>query len=336
MRLQSTFIGLAFLATAFSSCSEDDTFKVEEPIGAVINVDMGGDAQDHQVYINLNDSVTTRVANNSWDLALSNGSEFVAKINYAAGAEAATTGINDWSELTSEAIEAAVAMLPGGYQTMEGHVDNPSEFITDTAIPAISSTASDNEIFVIKQNSSATSWALVQVLQENGGYKVITASTDAFDTQEMYTVEKDAMYNFSYVSFESGAVSVEPAKGDWDIAFTQTTARQEGVAVAYKDYIIQNQGVKVALIDELETSVDFASFTEVDLETLNPEFSSSRTTIGSSWRVFDFSTYTYTITPNQFYLIEDLDGNVVKMRITAMLNTEGERGYQQFEYTELQ
>ena len=106
------------------------------------------------------------------------------------------------------------------------------------------------------------------------------------------------------------------------------------VPYKFKDYSLTNFGnVKIASVDITET-VSFAGFTLADAQALTLE--NNRLGIGGTWRKFDFQSFTYTINPDIFYVIEDADGNLYKLAFTRMLCVEatcaGERGYPEFVY----
>ena len=77
------------------------------------------------------------------------------------------------------------------------------------------------------------------------------------------------------------------------------------------------------------SEVTYADFSIENLD--EASFEIDQRTIGSSWR--------NTIPPNRyifnniFYVIEDPEGNLYKLRFTAMMNQNGVRGYPSFEYS---
>ena len=85
---------------------------------------------------------------------------------------------------------------------------------------------------------------------------------------------------------------------------------------------------------EVTDLVNYAGFTVADVASL--DLQDSRFGIGSSWRLFEFSTFSYVVNPDIFYVIEDTDGNRYKMAFTRMnciqAECAGERGYPEFVY----
>ena len=53
-----------------------------------------------------------------------------------------------------------------------------------------------------------------------------------------------------------------------------------------------------------------------------------RTVIGSGWR----NTFPASLKSDRYYIIKDTDGNFYKLKFTALLNEQGERGYPQIVY----
>ena len=67
---------------------------------------------------------------------------------------------------------------------------------------------------------------------------------------------------------------------------------------------------------------------------MNSSFSQDQRIIGSTWR--DVINEDKTLVDNIFYVIKDSNGNVYKLKFTALLNNAGERGYPKFKYNLLQ
>ena len=78
--------------------------------------------------------------------------------------------------------------------------------------------------------------------------------------------------------------------------------------------------------DEVNTNYD--DFSLSDLNTAN--FQEDQRAIGSTWR--EVISEDKILYDNMFYIIQDLNGNTYKLKFTALLSDQGERGYPEFKY----
>jgi hypothetical protein len=157
------------------------------------------------------------------------------------------------------------------------------------------------------------------------------AAIDATTFSEV-TIDKDDEYLFNYVSFETGAVDVEPAKDRWDIAwtgFTNSTNFGTGnIPYYFQDMVLQNRfGVEVAGV--MTTAIAYEDFSVDDLPAM--VFTTSQISIGSSWRSGGGPGMAPSLKTDIYYIVKDTDGNIFKLRFTA-LTQGGERGRPALEY----
>ena len=86
---------------------------------------------------------------------------------------------------------------------------------------------------------------------------------------------------------------------------------------------------------EVDTELSYENFTLVDVET-SLFVENDRRTIGSSWRNGGGPGTLPSLKDNVFYIVNDTDGNLYKLKFLALTNENGERGYPEFVYSLLQ
>lgn len=341
----------------FSSCSSDDdaTGPIEIIIeGATIAPEVGGPNQPNQVYIDLSSKTTTAVKRDSWDLGFYSGSNFRVVLNgsvYMAAAQLSGTDIDAVNSTTTEIVELQPQVEVGTFDAISGtFIDSPDGNILGTAISEISSTDSANHVYLVNLGDEVPTtapatgsttvsgdhrgWKKIRILRNGEGYKLQYADLDATTHNEI-EIPKNADFEFTFFSFNTKSiVNVEPAKGHWDLNFTVFTNIIQGYgAYGYADFIVNNAkaNVKAYLVDsEAEAGLDYDNFTFADVVASN--FTNDQRSIGSTWRNGGGPEALPTLKDNVFYVINDADGNLYKLKFLALTNETGERGYPQFIY----
>jgi hypothetical protein len=305
-------------------------------------IDGGGPAYGNKVFIDLAGNKQTPIVRTKWDLGfLTDAGDFRVILNSSSAMMAKQINKNDLNAVTAadtagfstdvvfDQIEPKVAAL--------AYIDYPTGDITKTAIAAISATAIDNKVYIINRGTGvgtpapARGWKKIRVIRNaSGGYTLQHADIGATTFQEVQ-IAKDEKYFFKYVSFETGAVDVEPEKKKWDLAWTyfsnMTDFGSGFVPYPFQDIIIQNRNVQTVQV--LTSAKTYEAFAESDIATLT--FSSVQTNIGANWRSGGGPTSAPAIRTDRFYVIKDSDNNVYKLRFTNLLDA-GVRGRPSFEY----
>ena len=330
-----------------SSCTDDpDPVIVPPTESGLIEVDGGGATYPNTVFVSLRSGVQTPVARTAWDLAFSTGSDFKVLINGTTGAMASATAKTDINAVGAAEIAAAEASgeLVMGFTNMVGilKVDNAANPLSQPAIAAVSATEASNVVYLLSRGASAAEarpWKKVRIIRKGDGYTLQHADADA-DTFSTLEITKNAGDNFVYVNFESGIVDVEPAKTDWDIAWTAGTsetafpaATNGKLAYFYQDLAYHNIYGGTSAVAVLEETVPYAEFDETYVPSLALN-SDNRLTIGSTWRFTGGGpppSPTPTVYDTIYYIVKDSDGNVYKVRFLS-LTKDGERGKPSFEY----
>ena len=297
------------------------------------NLNAGGPEFTHQSFFDLSKIERSEVDKNSWDLGFSTGSdEFKVIINHSAKVMARRIDKFDLSLVTPEDTVGFGATQ--SFSAFNGDatdwVDAPN--LDSLAIGDVSSTDSENAVFIISREGAGQTWKKVRVLRNGDGFTLQHADI-ASESFESLEVSKDEAYNYSFASFETGVVSVQPTKTSWDImygSFTNVINFGYFLPYSYNDFIIINQYNTQAAEVLNDDGVAYEDFTSSDLA--NIEFSNSITTIGSNWRQGGGPGQAPSLLDDRFYLIKDSQENIYKIKFTSMTSTEGERGYSEFLY----
>lgn len=322
----------------------------------VVNPNVGGQLQPNKVFIDLSANRQVSFNRGDWDLGFYTvGDEFRVIVNSSSAMMVRPTEKNDmnavseadtvgWgAQLSTDGVFAAMisgappAWLPDAIDW----IDDPSGDMSKTAIAEISVNADDNKVYIINRgknpDGNERGWKKVRVLRNGNNYTLQHADINAttFTTVE---VTRNDSYYFNYVKFETGAVTIEPEKNKWDIAFTvftNTTSLGGGITVPYvfNDIVIQNR-YKVETAEVLIADVGaYADFEAAGLDGVI--FSQNQVNIGPNWRSGGGPSSSPALRSDRFYLVKDPDGNIYKLQFTA-LTQGGERGRPQFEFALVQ
>lgn len=355
---QNLILALCLSVFMFSSCSSDD--DASGPIdviieGATIAPEVGGPNQPNQVYVDLSTKTTTVVRRDSWDLGFYSGSDFRVVLNgsiYMAAAKLTATDIDAVDATSTEVLELQPQVQVGTFDAISGtFIDAPEGNISGTAIAQISNTDSENHVYLVNlgdEVGTATpatggaevsggerGWKKIRVLRNGEGYKLQYADLDATTHKEVEISKKDG-FQFTFFSFNTNSVvNVEPTKSDWDLNFTVFTNIIPGYgAYGYADFVLNNSksNVKAYMVSiEDEAALDYDNFTIADVE--HSKFTNDQRSIGASWRNGGGPDTLPTLKEGVFYIVNDADGNLYKLKFLALTNESGVRGYPKFIYS---
>lgn len=303
--------------------------------GATIDVDGGGPDQPYQAFIDLSKQAQNSEDKYAWDLGFSSEpNRFAVTLNSSAFVMARSIESTNIDAITpSDTLGFASKMYISNYNDPEaaGWIDNQNGSFDQTAIAAISETDSENKVYIIKRDGDNRNWKKIRVLRQGEGYLLQYADI-ASETHEEITISKDDAFNFSHVDLDNGLVQIEPEKDLWDIMYsTYSGVANFGVnlAIAYNDAVVLNRSnVRAVKIEESE-DVSYDNFTSADAKNYDLE-SENVFVIGSSWR--ELQNFTLVLKLGVFYLVEDAQGNVYKLKFTSLTSDDAERGYPQFKY----
>jgi len=360
--MTNKFLSLILCATilSFASCTSDD--NPTEPIavvidGAAISPEVGGSNEPNQVYVDLSTNTSTVVKRDTWDLGFYAGSEFRVTINgslYMAVAELSETNIDAVNATTEEVTELQPQVAVGTFDDANtAFVDAPNGDFTETAIAEISDTDANNKVYLVNLGyeigteaastgsvaiaGDARGWRKIRILKKGNNYVLQYANLDATTHKEI-TISKSATHNFSYFSFNTETeVLVTPEKSKWDLNFTVFTNEITGYgSYGYSDFVVNNINSS-ALVYMIDTEVDaftYDDFTAIDVVAAN--FTKDQRSLGSSWRNGGGPGSLPSLKDNVFYIVNDTDGNLYKLKFLALTNEAGERGHPEFVYSLLE
>ena len=304
-------------------------------------MDGGGATFGNKVFIDLSANKQIAVQRSKWDLGFyTHPDSFRVILNSSSAMMAKQINKNDLNAVTAAdtvGFSTDVTFNQAAPVTEAlSYIDYPNGDLSKTAIASIATTAADNKVYIINRgtgigNSPARGWKKIRVLRNaSGGYTVQHADIGATSFQEI-TIAKDDTYFFKYISFENGAIEVEPAKKKWDISWTYfanvTNFGTGEVPYLFQDIILSNRNVQVAKV--MTATKAYADFAEADISAQT--FTSTQTSIGSDWRSGGGPSTSPAVRTDRYYIIKDGDNNYYKIRFTA-LTQNGERGYPAFEF----
>ena len=360
---KSVFI-LSFVSLIFASCSSNDDNSGVSPEpsveGAVMKPNVGGPNEPNQVFVDLSANQQKAVQRDTWDLGFATGSDFRVIINGSVKMAVKQLNTTNIDEVQQDDSSVAV-----GFTTMAdlGYVDNPTGILTGngagegTAIAEISATAADNKVYLVNMgfevgtetpeagsvavDGEARGWKKIRITRDGSDYVVDYADL-ADTTHKTVKVSKKADFNFTFLNLTSGQiVDVQPAKKQWDLAFSGFTnyypSGDSEITYYFSDFISSNilGGTKVYMVTSSseEAAAEYEAFTKANVD--ETQFAASTTDqriIGDTWREGGSRTASPSIHDDRFYVVKDADGNLFKIRFLALLNDAGERGNPVFEY----
>ena len=316
------------------------TFAELVATSASATIDGGGATFPNKVFIDLSANREIPVLRTNWDLGFYTGTDYRVTLNSSAGMMARQINKTDLAQVTATdtlGFSSEVAFSQTAPTTTSlPFIDYPDGDLNKTAIAAISATATDNKVYIINRGfgpgtpATDRGWKKIRIIRSaTGGYTLQYADISAA-TFSSVDIAKEEAYFFKYVSLSTGAVSVEPEKKKWDIAWTYfsnvTNFGTGEVPYLFQDIILQNRNVSVAKV--MTNTKAYAEFSEADLPTL--AFSTVQTAIGSDWRSGGGPTTAPSVRTDRYYIVKDGDNNYYKLRFTA-LTQNGERGYPAYE-----
>ena len=360
--MTNKFLTFILCATVFSftSCSSEDTPQAPIVVvidGAAVSPEVGGPNEPNQVYVDLSTTTTTVVKRDSWDLGFYSGSEFRVSLNGSismATAALSTTNIDEVKSSDQEVIYLQPLVRTNTYTDESApFVDAPNGNILETAISEISDTDSENKVYLVNlgyevdttapatgsysANGEARGWKKIRILKDGDNYLLQYADLDA-NTHKEISISKNEAYHFTFFSFNTeNEVSVEPLKNEWDLNFTIfTNLIPNAGPYVYPDYVTNNtkSDAKVYMIDTDVDSYTYDSFSLTDID--NSNFTNDQRSVGSSWRNGGGPGSLPSLKDNVFYIVNDTDGNLYKLKFLALTSEAGERGHPEFVYSLLQ
>lgn len=214
-------------------------------------------------------------------------------------------------------------------------------FMWDAASGDLDSTAignwTPNNVYVIDrgfdENGIHQGFNKIEFLSVNNTeYSIHFANLDGTSDKTM-NIQKDANYNFTFLSLNGNIASIEPAKENWDLAFTQYTY------IFYNETPITPYLVTGCLSNRNKVEVAEVfnkEFSEININDIaNYSFSKDISTIGYDWKYYDFDDGFYTVLVDQNYIIKSTEGKYYKLHFIDFYDDFGIKGNPTFEFQEL-
>lgn len=297
----------------------------------IIELDAGGEEFPNQAYLDLSKLNQTSVDKYSWDLGFYNESgNFEVVLNNSAYVMARSLDKTNLDEVTAaDTLGFSTTMVVSNYYDSEasGWIDDQSGDLDQTAIGSISSTESENKVFIIKRDGVDRNWKKIRILQNGDGYTLQYADIDE-TTYTSVNIDKNDTHHFSSFDLDNGLQTTIPEKSSWDIMYgTYAGKANYGaiLAIGYKDFIVLNRNASAVQITESEYD-DFSSEDLSSISLVNDNIS----VIGSSWRTL--VDFTLQLNPGVFYIIKDGDDNHYKLKFNRLKSLNEERGYPEISF----
>lgn len=338
------------LLLSASACKKDKPYTAPVIQGSQV-IEMGTD-YENQVYVKLSTQTITSRLVSSWDLAFESSGGNAVKVNSGKKAGAYVSTTTDFGSVTTAPSRGFA-------------YDDPSGDLSKTAIGAWAENGtSKNLVYIINlgNNPPASANTLgfkkLQVKSfSSGKYTIRFANLDGTE-EKTVDIPVNTSKNFTYYSFATGVVDVEPDKNQWDMVFVGATVPGGGPPGSYvvSPSVMTNRynGIKTAVdnpASDLAGSDDpnadintyassnsrYAGITKADAAGM--EYADDVMTIGGTWKqiLTPHSSGIYKIYDWKTYIVKDNEGRYFKIKFTGFKNlTTGAVGYPSFEYQELQ
>lgn len=292
----------------------------------------------NNVYVDLSANSTHLNARKAWNLAFTNDSRFRVILNHSIQTTAAVTTKSDITQVsladTATTDDIYLSMARISDPATVTLVDSWDGDLNKTVFAEVSATASENKVYLVAfegSNTPKNQWYKVKVDRNGTGYKVQYARIGETSVKTV-DITKNADFNLSFLSFESGLVSnVEPKAKEWDFQYGYSTYNS-GLNTPYwfQDFILLNYIGGAEAAEVLASTVTYDNYAESNIASTT--FTKTRDAIGSKWRAT--SGAAAGITKDKFYVIKDPEGNVYKLKfVSAGIGGDGgERGKPVIEY----
>lgn len=339
------FSCLIFLYSACKKDAVDIHFKLPSAgnkltLSGISSTETGINARN-SVFVDMSKDLQTPVLRSGWDLGFYCATtDFKVIINHSTAATVIQLNKTDLTSVTSADITAlpsdtnTLIIGTAALSTVDPIVGDFSTYLSGIVIKDVPVAAADNKVYIINRGTGGDlarrAWQKMKITRKTNGYTVAYGgiNDDQFNT---YDINKDASFNFKYLSFSSSTVNVEPAKENWDFEWTLSTYKDTaGLPAATPDFVLINNGGGVTAAEVIfgtDETKNYENFKEADLTGIT--FLGTRDVIGINWRNgATSSASTLNINNDRFYLVKDPAGNIYKLKFNG-----GERGRPEIVYS---
>ncbi|KYP13297.1 HmuY family protein [Flavihumibacter sp. CACIAM 22H1] len=293
-----------------------------------LNGGAGGAAAINTVFLDLSTAKQDSVKRTAWDLALYTGNDFSVMINNTTVALAKATTKSNLADVSAADTAGMVLALnhAAPSATEFALLDDIGGDLSKTVIGTISATESANKVYILNRGTgggvAARDWLKIKIIRKGNGYSIQYAKIAEANFSTIDVVKNNS-YQFNYISFDNGPVTVEPEKENWDLqwgyAVFKTNFGGGDVPYAFSDLIAINFRAGVQVAEILTSTTSYENFKEADLATAS--FSADRWAIGSNWRATTGAAI--GVKTDRFYLVKDSNGNYYKLKFISFTSQDG-------------
>lgn len=338
-----SILAIAVLAASFTACKKDNDEIIVVPpsdgstltLNGLIATETGS-AAGNSVYVDFSKDKQTSVDRDSWDLGFYAGADFKVILNSTNGASALLVNKTDLNAVTIADFDPnALKVGQGGGSFAIIDDGREANILNKTAIASISATDTENKVYIVNRKGGSNTVLAndelykIRILRKGAGYTLQYAKVTE-TTFKTLDIIKNAESNFQFTSLVKGAaVTVEPAKADWDFVWGYSMYFTGTLPYGFSDLVFINNLAGVTAVQVPTTTKAYAAFTEADLTGIS--FLATRDVIGSTWR--NTTGTAIGVKTDVFYLIKDGAGNVYKLKFNSFISNDGgTRGKPVIEY----
>lgn len=272
-----------------------------------------GAAYMNDVYYRLSDDAETAVTRNNWDIAFTAESYATSiRINGGNGTSLHiySTDVSLWNAVDTAGFDWSNEVVNPDTTWEYGAFSNFSTSGFDYGWGEYNLTThalNGNRIFLIELSSGDVKKIMIDSLPTTGVFSFKYADIDGSNETHVDLAKSDYNgKNFAYYSIQNDQeVDREPLSVDWDLLFTK--------------YITNYTGVWYPVTGVLSNNLNIVEVSGVDVNISQGSDGTTDTkinTIGFDWKSFNMTTFTYDITSDLSYFVEDQNGDIYKLVFT--------------------
>ncbi|MFT4644514.1 MAG: hypothetical protein ACI8ZX_000917 [Planctomycetota bacterium] len=302
--MKRTLTIITLLITSFNSIFSQINDSIDMTAGYALDV-----------YYNLETGNHPEISNSEWTVAFSTGAQTSSILindgrdvelykttediaNFATIGFADTAGIaNTWTKIYNDYQDWEHSAYEDG---TTGHPNYGWG-----SYNSVSHIVTGDKVFILKSLNS-TYYKTMVVKKDNGAWHYRYATLDnSMDTTLVYQATDLLERNFAFLNMDNHTVlNREPSNTDWDMLFT----KYYDTGISYTTTgVLVNKGVEVLQVDGDTTHT--ATY-------VGETFGEATNAIGTGWKSFNMTTFTFDIVAGRTYFVKQLDGDIYKLIFT--------------------
>ncbi|MBN2745388.1 MAG: HmuY family protein [Bacteroidales bacterium] len=313
---------------------EDEKIPPHEPGSLQLQTVGMGQYYETQIYFDLStNQIVTSHSKDLYDLKFACAdSALLIKLNSAMFMKAASTGDTNFFGTTD------TTGVSWKYDASSGN--NDSIAIDNWFDITVSDTIFNQKVFIIDRGITA-----LGVAQGVRKFRVLAYQKGIFTIQyanmdnskiSIVQVVKNPEKNFVQLNLNNNEppLDLEPKKADWDLLFCQytdilRTDAGEDYPYLVTGVLVNQNGVQSGINHDLS----FDNITMADLPAF--DLTTQENNIGYEWKWYDFNAGYYSVLSDINYAVKDTEGYYYKLRFVGFYNSQGLKGFPQFEFQKL-